>query len=233
VTLSTRLTLEAVPERASPLLSLRVGDRSVYRERVKSSDGAVLYFLTLPGRETLHEVVVDVVGTRERDGLRTFVIEVARDEARREVEVVALAGETRFYDAEHGTVGAPAVAFDGEPSAPDPVPCSFALLDAGHALCQRGGRSADVLSPPVIATAPARGSQRNQLAVGRPPVAFAGAAPATFERTTSGRTGGLATAFIAIVTFGLVILPDGSSSSSYTLVATRRGAEGAAEAPSG
>jgi len=68
---------------------------------------------------------------------------------------------------------------------------------------------------------------------GRPPVAFAGAAPLAFERSTSSTAKGIATAIVAIATIGLVILPDGSSSSSYALVSTRRGPEGAAEAPPG
>lgn len=204
VTLTTKLSARAVPEIASPLFSLRVGDRSVYRVRARSSNGAVLYFITLSGSETIHEVTVEVIGTRIRDGFRTFVIAVRRDDTMREVEVVAMAGETRVYDGEAATVGAPIVAFDGEASGPDPVPCTFALLDAASALCQRGGRSADV---PAAASA-----------------------PMTFERSTSSTSSGAATIFVAIVTVGLVILPDGSSSSSYTLISTQRGAEGAPEA---
>jgi hypothetical protein len=69
--------------------------------------------------------------------------------------------------------------------------------------------------------------------VARPPVAFAGAAPATFEMHRSSTVGGIATVFVAMVTVGLVILPDGSSSTSYTLVSTQRGAEGAPEAQPG
>ena len=61
-------------------------------------------------------------------------------------------------------------------------------------------------------------------------MAFAGAAPTTFTRTTSRAGGGFASAFVAIITIGLVILPDGSTSSSYTLIGTQRGAEGAPEA---
>ncbi len=108
------------------------------------------------------------------------------------------------------------------------MPCTFALLDAGHALCQRGGRSADIPAEPSPL---ARGSrERTRDPIGRPPVAFAGAAPLTFERTTSRGGGGFASAVIAIITIGLVILPDGSTSSSYTLIGTQRGALGAPEA---
>ena len=238
VTLTTKLFAQAVPEVASPLFSLRVGDRYVYRVRARSSDGAVLFFITLSGGESTHEVTVEVIGTRIRDGLRTFVIAVRRDDTTREVEVVAMAGETRVYDAEAGTVGAPIVAFDGEASGPDPVPCTFALLDAAKALCQRGGRTADVAAAPGttygVTNGPRAssraGGRATKDAVGRPPVAFAGAAPMTFERSTSSTSSGIATVFVAIVTIGLVILPDGSSSSSYTLIATQRGAEGAPEA---
>jgi hypothetical protein len=204
VTLASTLHVDAVSETASPLMSLRVGDRFAYRVRAKSSDGAVLYFITVKGGEATHEVTVDVLGTRDRDAFRTFVIEVTQYDRQREVEVVAINGETRFYDAERGTIGAPVVAFTtNERSQPDPVPCSFALLDAGAALCQRGH------------------------------YAFAGAAPLTFQRSSSHTGRGIATAIVAIATIGLVILPDGSSSSSYTLVSTHRGAEGAAEAPPG
>lgn len=238
VTLTTNLHVRAVPERASPLLSLRVGDRFVYRVRARSSDGALLYFVTLAGSETVHELTIEVVGTRERDAFRTFVLEVRRADMHRFVEVVALGGETREYDAEHGTVGAPIVGFDGESSRPDPVRCSFALLGASRAVCQRGGRDADVPAGAVVtygaaSATDARRSRRGAKPkdeVGRPPVAFAAAAPATFERNTSSTAGSIVTALIAVATVGLVILPDGSSSSSYTLVSTRRGAEGAPEA---
>lgn len=240
ITLTTRLHARALPETASPLLSLRVGDRAVYRVRARSSDGAFLYFITLAGSDTAHEMAIEVVGTRERGGFRTFVIEVRRDDARRFVEVVALAGETRLYDAEDDTVGAPIVAFAGDVSSrPDPVPCSFALLGAPAAVCKRGGHDSDVpatagTSPGAGASFPARGSRgRKRDEVGRPPVAFAGAAPAAFERNTSSTSGGIVTALVALATIGLVILPDGSSSSSYTLVSTHRGPEGAAEAPPG
>ncbi|HSO33514.1 MAG TPA: hypothetical protein VLT33_13365, partial [Labilithrix sp.] len=233
VTLSTKLAAQAVPEIASPLFSLRVGDRSVYRVRARSSQGALLFFITIAGSESIHEVTVEVVGTRIRDGFRTFVVAVTREGRLEEVEVVAISGETRVYDAEKGTIGTPIVAFAGESSGPDPVPCTFALLDAGHALCQRGGRAADVPAAASMThgddgsrARASRGSDR----LGRPPVAFAGAAPLTFERNTSSTGGGFATAFVAILTIGLVILPDGSTSSSYTLVGTQRGAEGAPEA---
>jgi hypothetical protein len=233
VTLTTKLAAQAVPEIASPLFSLRVGDRSVYRVRARSSDGALLYFITLSGNESIHEMTVEVSGTRIRDGFRTFVITVHRDDTVREVEVVAIAGETRVYDAEKGTVGEPIVAFDAETSGPDPVPCTFALLNASNALCQRGGRPADVpaAQPPGLNPGAHRaGSRSKKDPVARPPVAFAGAAPMTFQRNTSSTGGGIATVFVAIITIGLVILPDGSSSSSYTLVSTQRGPEGAPEA---
>jgi hypothetical protein len=233
VTASTKMQVRAVPEIASPLLSLRVGDRFEYRVRAKSSDGAFLFFFTLHGSASTHDLVIEVVGTRERDGLRTFVIRATNlgssGEDEREVEVVALDGETRLYDAERGTVGAPVVAFTGPESGPDPVACSFALLDAPSAVCQRGGRDADVAAP----KAP---SKKGEMAEGgesiaRAPVAFAGAAPATFTRNKSGSTGrAVATAFVAIITLGIVIPPDGSSSTSYTLVATHRGPVGAPEA---
>jgi hypothetical protein len=224
VSMTTKLSVQAVPEIASPLLSLRVGDRFVYRVRARSSDGALLYFITLSGGETIHEVTVEVTGTRIREGFRTFVIAVRRDDTMREVEVVAISGETRVYDAEKGVVGAPIVAFGGEASGPDPVPCTFALLDAANALCQRGGSAADVPAQPTRKPRSARND------VGRPPVAFAGAAPMTFERSTSSTGGGIAMVLVAVITIGLVILPDGSSSSAYTLVSTQRGAEGAPEA---
>jgi len=204
VTLTSRLHVDAVSETASPLLSLRVGDRFEYRVRARSSDGAFLYFVTLKGHETFHEATVEILGTRDRDAFRTFVIKVTQQDRQHEVEVVAIDGETRFYDAERGTIGAPVVAFTtDEHSQPDPVPCSFALLDAGAALCQRGH------------------------------YAFAGAAPLAFQRSTSHAGKGIVTALVAIATIGLVILPDGSSASSYALVATHRGPEGAAEAPPG
>lgn len=233
VTLTTRLHVVALPETASPLLSLRVGDHAAYRVRARSSDGAFLFFITLSGGERVHEVTVDVTTTREREGFRTFVIAVAREGKQREVEVVALNGETRLYDAETGKVGAPVVAFaNGESSAPDPIACSFALLDAPSAVCQRGGREADVPAPAFVSTEPSRGRRKGD-SLARPPVAFAGAAPAAFEMHRSSTAGGIATAFVAIVTIGLVILPDGSSSTSYTLVSTRRGPEGAPEAQPG
>ncbi len=218
VTLESTLHVDAVAETASPLLSLRVGDRFVYRVRGKSADGAFLYFITINGRETFREVAIEVIGTRERDRYRTFVVELSDASGPHDVEVVAIDGETRFYDAEAGTIGMPVIAFTtDEHSQPDPVPCTFALLGGGAALCQRGGRDADVPS-------------RTR---GAPPVAFAGAAPLSFERSTSSTAKGIATAIVAIATIGLVILPDGSSSSSYALVSTHRGPEGAAEAPPG
>ncbi len=234
VMLETKLDVRAVPEIASPLFSLRVGDGAVYRVRARSSDGALLYFATLRGHESIRELRVDVTGTRLRDGLRTFVIVVTTDDSRRELEVVALGGETREYDVAHGAIGAPIVAFTGDASGPDPVPCSFALLGAPNALCQRGGRQSDVPAQPTTAyganVALRTKKQGNEIA--RPPVAFSGAAPATFTQSTTSTAGAIATIFLAIVTVGLVILPDGSSSTSYTLVSTHRGEEGAAEAPS-
>lgn len=200
VTATSHLSARAAAERSSPLLSLRVGDKLHYRVQARSSDGTALYFITLAGSESVHEVTIEVAGTRDRDGLRTFVLAIRHAERTDEVEVVALDGETRvFYPAQH-KVGPPVVAFaeGADASAADPVPCSFALLDAAQALCQR--------------------------------VRFAAAAPVTFARDTTGSGSTIATAFVAIVTIGLVILPDGSSTASYTLVSTERGAEGAAEA---
>lgn len=228
VTVTTRLHATALPEVASPLFSLRVGDRSVYRVRARSSQGALLFFITIGGaNERTHEVTIEVVGTRERDGFRTFVVQVTREDQITQVEVVAVSGETRLFNAEKGTFGTPIVAFAGEQTGPDPVPCTFALLDAGTALCQRGGRGADVAAEPSML----HGSrERGKDPIGRPPVAFAGAAPLTFTRSTSQSGGGFASAFVAIITIGLVILPDGSTSSSYTLIGTQRGIEGAPEA---
>ena len=149
-------------------------------------------------------------------------------------EVVALGGETREYDVARGSIGAPIVAFTGEASGPDPVPCSFALLGAPEASCQRGGRPSDVPARPATAYGAnvALKNTKNENETARPPVAFSGAAPAAFTQSTTSTAGAIATIFLAIVTVGLVILPDGSSSTSYTLVSTHRGEEGAAEAPS-
>lgn len=234
VMFETKLDVTAVPEIASPLLSLRVGDGAVYRVRARSSDGALLYFARLAGHASESELRVDVTETREREGLRTFVLVVTHDGSRREVEVVALGGETREYDPEHGIIGKPVVGFAGDTGGTDPVPCSFALLGAPDALCQRGGRPSDVPASATLpyganAALPSRSASKDDIA--RPPVAFAGAAPATFTQHTSSTAGTLATVFVALITIGLVILPDGSSSTSYTLVSTHRGAEGAPEAP--
>jgi hypothetical protein len=172
VTLTSKLEVVALPETSSPLLPLRVGDHAVYRVRDKSSNGAVLFFIPLSGGEDIHAVTVDVTTTREREGFRTFVMTVAREGQVREVEVVALNGETRLYDVATGKVGAPIVALSG-------------------------------------------------------------AAPELQEKHRSSTAGGIVTVFVAMVTVGLVILPDGSSSTSYTLVSTRRGPEGAPEARPG
>ena len=243
ITLTSKLEVQAIPETASPLLSLRVGNRFVYRVRAKSADGAFLFFITLDGRESIHELTLEVIGTRERGRFRTFVIEVQRDGQSSLVEVVALGGETRAYDAAHDKVGEEIVSSAGQSLPPydssrrDLVACSFPLLQAGSAICQRGGQEADVpatASSEYGTSTPSRtrrGKTRND--VGRPPVAFAAAAPAAFEKSTSSAGGTFATVFVAIVTVGLVILPDGSSSTAYTLVSTHRGPEGAAEATPG
>jgi hypothetical protein len=242
VTLTTNLHVRAVPELASPLFSLRVGDRFVYRVSARSSGGALLYFISLSGYETLDELTIEVMGTRERNAFRTFVLEIRRADSAADVEVVALNGETRFYDAEHETVGEQIVSFDFEDSRvhPDPVACTFNLMEAVHALCQRGGRDADV--PAALRAAGDAGfrsrrardwaqeDEKRREKVAAPPVAFEGAAPAAFAHHTSSTVGGIATAFVALVTVGLVILPDGSTSSSYTLVESHRGPVGAAEA---
>ena len=237
VTLTTRMSVEALVERASPLLSLRVGDKLHYRVRAKSSDGTALYFIRIKGSEDVHEVLVEVIGTHERDGFRTFVISVATDGSRREFEVVAVDGETRLFEPTAGRLGAPIVSFsaDGEEAMTDPIPCHFALLDGATAMCQRGGKSADVPAPmPTKGEQSAidkRGGLEGGNKVARPPIAFAAAGPATFDSSSSANgVGSFTTAFVAVMTIGLVILPDGSSSSSYTLVSTERGPAGAPEA---
>lgn len=235
ITLESRLKVRARREVASPLLSLRVGDEFIYRVHARSSEGLLLYFISVgPASEHVDELRIRVLEARARNGFRTFALSVDRDGEHRELEVVAVDGETREYDVEHGKIGAEIIEHRIDDGAPDPVPCSFALLGAHYAKCQRGGRSADVPAPPLPTAKSKVKLERRRLApqeanVARPPVAFAGAAPAYFERHTSNTGGTIASAFVAIVTIGLVIPPDGSRHSSYTLVATHRGAEGAPE----
>lgn len=243
VSMSTRLSVRARREVASPLLSLRVGDRFTYKVHVRSSEGALLYFFSIGGGTTVaDDRIVEVTGTRQRAGFRTFVIETRRgaagagdahaDADRREVEVVALDGETRAFDAERMKIGEPVVAFTGERNGADPVACEFTLLGARSAVCQRGGRDADVAAPPLPA-ATLRKAALAKVGVARPPVAFAGAAPLVFEQHTSDGASTFASVLVAVVTIGLVIPPDGSRDTVHTLVATSRGPEGAPEAPAG
>lgn len=236
VSMSTRLSVRARRELASPLLSLRVGDRFTYKVHVRSSEGALLYFFSIGGGTSpADDRVVEVTGTRERAGFRTFVIETRRGAAgagdgdRREIEVVALDGETRAFDAERMKIGEQVVAFTGERNGADPVTCAFTLLGATSAVCQRGGRDADVPAPPLPA-ATLRKAALAKVGVARPPVAFAGAAPLVFAEHTSDGASTFASVLVAVVTIGLVIPPDGSRETVHTLVATRRGPEGAPEA---
>ncbi len=229
VKMTTKLFVVGRREVASPLLSLRVGDRFVYRVRAKSSDGALLYFISISGHESIAQVSIDVTGTRERDGFRTFVLAIHKSGEVSEVEVVAVDGETHLYDVLSHKIGAPVIATQGDRVSLDPVPCSFALLGATDAICQLGGRTRDVPASITIDEL-ARRRKTSRDVIARPPVAFAGAAPVTFQQNTSSGGGGFVTALVAVLTIGLVILPDGSSSSSYTLVSTERGPEGSPEA---
>ncbi|MBS2017755.1 MAG: hypothetical protein JST00_33060 [Deltaproteobacteria bacterium] len=235
VKMETRLHVRARREAASPFLSLRVGDTFVYRVHARGSSGAVLYFITIGPSSHVDEVRIRVLEARERAGFRTFVLAVEREDEHREVEVVAVDGETREFDPEHRRIGEEVVASRADESAPDPVSCSFRLLGAPIAKCQRGGREADVAAPPLSASEskvklPRRRTATTEATIARPPVAFAGAAPAYFERHTSDTGSSIVTAFVAVITIGLVIPPDGSKHASYTLVSTQRGPEGAPEA---
>lgn len=230
VSFTTALEGKAVPEVASPFFSLRVGNEFHYRVRRAKFEGRALFFVPLGGGEREDELVISVTGTRERPMFRTFLIEVRHADELRGFEVVAFDGEMRAYDAEHETLGAPMLTVIPDLAIRRHEPCTFSLVGAGLAECQRGGNPADVAAAPVDAKAGARwrGARRGDVRV--PPEAFALAAPATFTRSKQDTGGTIVTAFVALMTAGIVIPPNASETASYTLVSTRPGPAGAPEA---
>lgn len=111
ITLETRLKIRARTESPSSLLTLRVGDTFRYRVTVRGSDGLVFYFITVGSSKHVAHVQVRVAEARMRDGFRTFALAIDGDDDHREIEVVAVDGETRLYDVEHHAIGAP-LSFD-------------------------------------------------------------------------------------------------------------------------
>lgn len=107
ITLETRLKIRARAESPSSLLTLRVGDTFRYRVTVRGSEGLVFYFITVGTSKHVSHVQVRVAEARVRDGFRTFALTVDGDDEHREVEVVAVDGETRLYDVERHAIGAP------------------------------------------------------------------------------------------------------------------------------
>ena len=232
VTFTTQLEGKAVPEIASPFFSLRVGNELRYRVRVATFEGRALFFVPLGGGGHEGELVLSVTGTREHAMVRTFVVEVRRGDERHEVEVVALDGEMRAFDAARERIGEPILGAIPELAIRRFEPCTFSIVRTGLAECQRGGNAADVPAAPIDAQTRARLARRGRDAdVQALPDAFALAAPATFTRRKQDTPGTLITAFVTLMTAGIVIPPNGSETASYTLVATRPGPAGSPEAP--
>jgi hypothetical protein len=224
VALTSTLWFRGRREAASPVLPLRVGNRWVYRVVTKKDTGHEL--LRRTGGEENDEPSFEMEVTREgeRDGFRTFTIETRGGGAAGGVtKVMALEGQTLFA-LDDGTEGAAAVEVTGDLTAADPIGCRPRLLGIKSATCQRGGAAADELPPPRK-RAPARRGHKPEPAPG--PLRFALGGPLSFSTHKGDINGAIATGVVAVITLGLVAPPDRSTTTTYTLMETHPGPEGA------
>jgi hypothetical protein len=225
VRLTTTLWFRGRPEKASPLLPLRVGNRWAYRAVTTFDTGHLGYVKPIGGGSTEGRFEMEVVGADERDGFRTFTIAMrgnGHDETKR---VIALEGRTLLADADDAEK-APAI------EGTDSTSCAFPLLGV-RGTCQEGGAAEDELPPPPPPPKkppPRRRGAKPEPDLQRVPIRFALAGPVGFQTSDRTAAGQIGKGLLALVTLGLVILPSGSST-SYALVETHRGPADAPAAP--
>lgn len=230
VRLQSKVYFRGRAEIASPLLPLRVGNRWVYRVVTTEDSGHLLYFKTIGGGESVERLEIEVTGVEERDGFRSFTIETRGSGHGNTSHVVAVGGKTVFID-HMEALGEPVIDTKVDIGT-EPVPCSVALLRL-DGTCQLGGADQDTYPerPKEYALDPRKRAARKkkESEIARLPARFALAGPSSFERSEHSTAGALGTGFLALLTIGLVILPNGSHT-SYALVETHRGPDGAPEA---
>src|SRR5205807_129913 len=95
------LWLEAWRELGSPVLPLRVGNRWVYAQAWQGPSGAAVYSAAADRSERFE---LEVVGTRDFDGLHAFILAVGPPGEASRYDVAAVGGELRVVEAD-GTLG--------------------------------------------------------------------------------------------------------------------------------